>query len=113
GNGPVNTGISCAVKKIEITSNDNSIADQHGYIFMPQSGRWDRWDTSSPIKVFLKKDVIYQFNIKEDNFSINMSYLKQNSQYTSWPGGGDRACNYVNISKIIVRKVIDECEFDD
>ena len=113
GNGPVNTGISCAVKKIEITSNDHSIADQHGYIFMPQSGRWDRWDTSSPIKVFLKKDVIYQFNIKEDNFSINMSYLQQNSQYTSWPGGGDRACNYVNISKIIVRKVIDECEFDD
>ena len=55
GNGPVNTGISCAVKKIEITSEDKNIIDQHCYLFMPQSGRWDRWDTSSFGKVFLKK----------------------------------------------------------
>tara|TARA_B100000927_G_C16473890_1_gene472617 strand:+ start:1040 stop:3544 length:2505 start_codon:yes stop_codon:yes gene_type:complete len=113
GNGPVNTGISCAVKKIEITSEDKNIIDQHCYLFMPQSGRWDRWDTSSFGKVFLKKGVAYKIKIKEDKFSINMSYLEQNFKYTSWPGGGEQVCNYVNISKIILRKVIDEFRFHD
>jgi hypothetical protein len=80
---------------------------------MPQSGRWDRWDTSSFGKVFLKKGVVYKIKIKEDKFSINMSYLEQNFKYTSWPGGGEQVCNYVNISKIILRKVIDEFRFRD
>ena len=41
-----------------------------------------------------------------------MSYLEQNFKYTSWPGG-EQVCNYVNISKIILRKVIDEFRFRD
>lgn len=105
GNGPINTGITCAIKKLGISSNRKEF--DYGYLIMPQSGDWSRWDISSPVLIYLKKDLDYSFRIYEDNTSFNMSYLNKNSLYTSLPGGGDKVCNFVNISDVYINKVED------
>lgn len=96
--GPVNTGITCAVKKLELCRAGSDEVIASGYLVMPQSGDWKRWDLSSPIIANLAGGESYNIRIGEDGVSRNMSYLKNNERYTAWPGGGDSDCNYVNIS---------------
>ncbi len=43
GSGPITTGITCAVKKMEIRSADSGEVVSSGYLVMPQSGNWQRW----------------------------------------------------------------------
>ncbi len=100
GSGPVNTGITCAVKKIEVLESGSNSVAASGYLVMPQSGSWTRWDRSPPVIVQLAAGKKYTLRIREDVFSRNMSYLKQNARYTSWSGGGDGGYNYVNIAAI-------------
>lgn len=98
GLGPVNTGITCAIKKIEVLKSGSNEILTSGYIIMPQSGDWKRWDMSSPIAVQLSAGVEYSICLSEDEYSRNMSYLKNNERYTAWPGGGATGNNYVNIA---------------
>ncbi len=98
GSGPVNTGITCAVKKLELCRAGSDEVIASGYLVMPQSGNWKRWDLSSPIMAGLAAGESYTIRISEDDISCNMSYLKNNERYTAWPGGGDSDCNFVNIS---------------
>ena len=100
GAGPVNTGITCAVKKLEVLESGSDKVVASGYLVMPQSGRWDRWDRSSPVGVQLRAGKKYSLRIYEDEYSRNMSYLEKNERYTSWPGGGDDGYNYVNIAAV-------------
>lgn len=105
GSGPVNTGITCAVKKLDVLEYGSNAVVASGYLVMPQSGRRDRWDLSTPVSVQLIAGKKYTLRIWEDVYSRNMSYLKQNDRYTAWPGGGDSGYNYVNISAIHVEPV--------
>jgi hypothetical protein len=98
GAGPVNTGITCAVKKLELCRAGSDEVLFSGYLVMPQSGDWKRWDLSSPVLASLAADESYTIRISENDISRNMSYLKNNERYTAWPGGGDLDYNYVNIS---------------
>lgn len=98
GSGPINTGISCAVKKIEVLKSGSNEILAFGYCIMPQSGDWERWDMSSPIAANLSAGVEYAIRLCEDEHSRNMSYLKNNERYTAWPGGGTTGNNYVNIA---------------
>jgi hypothetical protein len=100
GAGPVNTGITCAVKKLEIRETDSGTIVGAGYLVMPQSGKWQRFDLSSAIRADLKVGKSYSMRIFEDEYSRNMSYLAHNKRYTSWPGGGDADYNFVNIASI-------------
>lgn len=100
GAGPVNTGITCAVKKLEIRETDSDTMVATGYLVMPQSGDWQRFDLSSPVRADLKAGKTYTMRISEDEYSRNMSYLAHNERYTSWAGGGDAAYNVVNIASI-------------
>ncbi len=100
GSGPVNTGITCAVKKLEIRKAGGKEALAFGYLVMPQSGDWKRWNMSSPTRVILSAGEEYTICIREDEYSRNMSYLKNNERYTSGPGGGERSYNYVNIAAL-------------
>lgn len=100
GSGPVNTGITCAVKKLEIRRAGAKQALASGYLVMPQSGDWNRWDMSSPVSVNLKAGEEYTITISQDEYSRNMSYLKNNERYTSGAGGGERSYNYVNIAAL-------------
>ena len=98
GAGPVNTGITCAVKKLEVRNAETEGIIASGYLIMPQSGDWKRWDMSSPVSMDLTAGKEYEICICEDEFCRNMSYLKNNERYTAWPGGGLEDYNYVNIS---------------
>ena len=43
GSGPVNTGITCAVKRLDVRELGSGTAVASGYLIMPQSGNWKRW----------------------------------------------------------------------
>jgi hypothetical protein len=100
GAGPVNTGITCAVKKLELHETDSETMVATGYLVMPQSGDWQRFDLSSVVRADLKAGKSYSIRVFEDEYSRNMSYLAQNQRYTSGAGGGDAAYNFVNIASI-------------
>ena len=104
GSGPVNTGITCAVKRLQMKNlqNNNVVAD--GYLMMPQLGTWDFWLESSII--FTQVDLIagqdYEIRIFGDDRSINMSSFDRTQNYTGADGNGGRTgvYNYVNIAGV-------------
>lgn len=98
GAGPVNTGITCAVKKLEVRNARSGEMVASGYLVMPHSGDWQRWDLSNAIAAELDQGELYSIGISEDPYSRNMSYLQSNQRYTGWPGGGERPSNHVNFS---------------
>ncbi len=100
GGGPVNTGITCAVKKLELREADSGTTVATGYLVMPQSGDWQRFDLSSVVRAELQAGKSYSIRILEDEYSRNMSYLAHNQRYTSWVGGGDTSYNFVNIASL-------------
>jgi hypothetical protein len=100
GMGPVNTGITCGVKKLEVLDAGSHAVVASGHLVMPQSGDWQRWDLSSPVVADLKAKNQYLIRISEDEYSRNMSYLKNNECYTAHPGGGGTGMNFVNIASL-------------
>ena len=101
GSGAVNTGITCAVKRLEVLEEDSGKVVASGYLVMPQSGDWNRWDLSSMIDASLNHEVSYRLRIFEDEYSRNMSYLQKNERYTGGGAGGGGQCyNYVNIASV-------------
>jgi len=107
GAGPVNTGITCAVKKIEVRKTGSGEIVAAGYLVMPQTGDWQRFDLSSVVRARLAAGESYSLRIFEDEYSRNMSYLEKNERYTSWPGGGTNAYNFVNIAAIRLWHIAD------
>lgn len=105
GMGPVNTGITCGVKRLELREAGSGKVVSAGYLIMPQSGDWKRWDISSPVLANLAAGKNYVISISEDAVSRDMSYLKKNEPYTAHPGGGPDDCNYVNIAQIELEKI--------
>ncbi len=99
GAGPVSTGVTCAVKKLEVRDAAGKPVAS-GYVIMPQSGDWKRWDLSSAVAADLDADTAYTLRVFEDEYSRNMSYLKNNDRYTANNGGGPNGYNYVNIASI-------------
>jgi len=100
GAGAVNTGITCAVKRLEIRETASGRIVGAGYLVMPQSGNWQRFDLSSIVPAELKAGKTYSLRIFEDEYSRNMSYLQHNKRYTAFAGGGDDAYNFVNIASV-------------
>jgi len=98
GAGPVNTGISCAVKRLEVRKASTAEVVASGYLVMPQSGNWDRWETTNVIPADLDMGEAYTLHLSEDAVSRNMSYLKSNERYTAANGGGESSYNFVNIA---------------
>ena len=107
GAGPVNTGITCAVKKMEVRKTGSGEIVAADYLVLPQSGDWQRFDLSSIVRAKLKAGENYSFRIFEDEYSRNMSYLEKNERYTSWPGGGTNSYNFVNIAAIRLWRIAD------
>lgn len=103
GSGPVNTGITCGVKRIDLLRAGSEEPVAGGYLIMPQSGDWRRWEMSSPVEVGLIAGVEYRLRLSEDEYSRNMSFFQSNERYTAWPGGGLSAYNFVNIASLRVQ----------
>jgi hypothetical protein len=102
GSGPIKTGITCAVKHLQMKSLQNEQIVASGYLVMPQLGTWDRWSESSVI--FTVVDLVagqnYEIKIFDDDQAINMSSFVHNENYTGGTGGRSGASNYVNIAQV-------------
>jgi hypothetical protein len=97
GAGPVNTGITCAVKHLEVREEPSGNIVFTSYPVFPQSGNWERHDLTVPAQVSLEKTKRYRFRLHEDEWSRNMSYLSHNTRYTANRGGGGQSSHFVDI----------------
>ncbi len=102
GSGPINTGITCAVKHLQMKNLQNNQIVADGYLMMPHLGTWDRWLASSVIftEVDLVDEQDYEIKIFGDERAINMSSFTHNENYTGGNGGKTGAYNYVNIAQV-------------
>lgn len=100
GAGPISTGITCAVKKIEVSDAQTGEMLTTDIVMLPQLGSWPVWTESSIAKVNLSASKTYNVKIYEDFDIINMSYFNHFKIYTGGLGGGDNSFNYVNISAV-------------
>ncbi|TAG10640.1 MAG: hypothetical protein EAZ42_02940 [Verrucomicrobia bacterium] len=97
GHGPINTGISCGIKRLDVLNGANGSVISTHVIVMPQSGDWKRRDLTTPIRMQLDSNISYQFRIRADEWTRNMSALSHNERYTAFPGGGKMANHYVDL----------------
>ena len=102
GAGAINTGITCAVKHLQMRNLPNNQLVADGYLIMPQLGTWERWLESSVI--FTQVDLVagqdYEIKIFGDEQAINMSSFAHNASYTGGNGGTTGVYNYVNIAQV-------------
>ena len=100
GAGPVSTGITCAIKRIQVFEATQGKRIGGGYLTMPQLGSWDRWADSSFVAVELEQAQRYRIIIDEDDLAYNMSSLSHFERYTGGLGGKLGAFNRVNIAEL-------------
>jgi hypothetical protein len=53
GAGPINTGITCAVKRVTVEDTGTGQVVASGVILMPHLGRWDTWGNSTFVRADL------------------------------------------------------------
>ena len=100
GNGrPVDTGITCGVKRVEVRDNSDDSLAGAGIAMMPHlgAGDWDRWDYSSFVPVTLEGGASYRIEVSDEP---NMSYFDHFAIYTGGDGGGADVLNRVNVSGV-------------
>lgn len=95
GAGPVNTGITCGVKRFEVLDGENVI--HKSYAVFPQSGDWERHDLTVPVELHLDAERSYRFRLTEGPGVGNMSYLEHNADYTAHRGGGAEPSHFIDI----------------
>ncbi|MCZ8049073.1 MAG: hypothetical protein GPI90_04480 [Microcystis aeruginosa K13-05] len=104
GAGPINTGVTCAVKRLQIKDSETDTIVADSYLVMPQLGNWDRWLESSLIltKVDLSAGHSYTIKIFSDEQAVNMSSFAHYKNYTgnNGIGGVSGSYNYVNIAAV-------------
>lgn len=104
GAGPINTGVTCAVKRMQMKDSETDTIVADSYLVMPQLGNWNRWLESSLIltKVDLSVGHSYTIKIFSDEQAINMSSFAHYQNYTgnNGIGGVSGSYNYVNIAAI-------------
>jgi len=100
GSGPINTGITCAVKRLDVLVERSGELIHSAYIVMPQSGSWDKYALSNALLVDLGEETDYHLRLLEDPVSRNMSYLASNEKYTARAGGGEACYNFVNLAGV-------------
>jgi hypothetical protein len=105
GAGPVNSGITCAVKKLEIVETGSGAVAASGYLVMPHQENWNKFELSSVVRANLEAGKNYSLRVSEDEYSRNMSYLATNQLYTANNGGGEEPYNFVNIAGVHLLRV--------
>jgi hypothetical protein len=103
GAGPVSTGITCAVKRLDVVAHGTDASVGGGYLVMPHLGDWDRWADGNLVPVDLVAGTTYRLVISSDDaHAVNMSVRAHFASYTGGLGGQAGAFNRVNISQVKV-----------
>lgn len=99
GAGPINTGITCGVKRIDVIDTTTQEAVGAGYLVMPHLGDWGRWAESNFVAVQLNESNTYEIRISGEGRAQNMSILDHFDAYTGGLGG-EQPFNDVNITEL-------------
>ncbi|RCW84539.1 hypothetical protein [Phyllobacterium bourgognense] len=99
--GPVNTGVTAAVKKMDVAGAGKTL--NSGIVVMPHLDSWDTWGESTVVPVKLEAGT--EYTIKLSDF-YNMSYLASNATYND-RGGKEGILNRANITELILRRMAD------
>jgi glycogen debranching enzyme len=99
GAGPINTGITCGVKRVDVYDAVSNDWVGGGYLMMPHLGTWTEWRNSSLVPVELVANRSYRIVLSNDERSVNMSSFKHFETY-SGDTGGSIPFNRVNISEL-------------
>jgi hypothetical protein len=105
GAGDISTGITCAVKRVEVIDQATSAVVGSGLLVMPHLGSWDRWAGSTFVRVDLQAGHSYDVVLSHDDQSLNMSDLEHNALYGG-TGGAAGAFHHVNISTLKVLSLV-------
>ena len=80
------TGITCAIKRIEV-ADENGTVRHAAHIVFPHTGGSDEFRWSSPVSLELE-DGRYRVRFSDDEIGLNMSYFEKNTRLTRFRGGG-------------------------
>lgn len=97
GAGDTSTGITCAVKAVEVWDGGTLVGS--GQVAMPHAGTWDAWRDSTLLPVSLEAGKSYTIVIREDAHSGNMSDFEHFTLYGGMGGLGGRF-NDVNVAEV-------------
>lgn len=102
GAGPINTGITCGVKRIVVEDTATGATVAEGTLVMPHLGSWDRWEDSSFVHATLEAGHTYRVVIRGDDEMVNMSSFAHFEHYTGGLGGASGTFDRVNIADLKV-----------
>lgn len=97
GAGPYSTGITCAVKRVEVFDGNTLVAAS--YLMMPHLESWTNWLESSLMEVDLAAGTTYTIVISEDAHAVNMSERSHFDIYGGM-GGTSGRFNRVNVAEV-------------
>lgn len=101
GAGSINTGITCAVKRIVVVDATSGAEVGDGLVMMPHLGTWSRWADSSFVRVSLEAGRSVRFVIRgDDDRAVNMSSFAHFEAYTGGTGGSSGTFNRVNVAEL-------------
>ncbi len=100
GAGSINTGITCAVKRVVVQDATTGAEVGDGIVVMPHLGTWSRWADSSFARVRLEAGRAYRFVIRSDDRAVNMSSFAHFEAYTGGTGGRSGTFNRVNVAEL-------------
>lgn len=100
GAGPINTGITCGVKRVTIEEQPSGKVVGEGYMLMPQRGDWASFGESSFIRANLTSGKTYKVHLAHDLRSTNMSSFEHFAAYTGGLGGKDGTFFKVDVRSI-------------
>ncbi len=103
--GPVDSGITCGIKRILVEDVGTGEIVSDGALVMPHLGTWDRWGDSSLVPVDLVAGRTYRFEIGGDDDTVNMSVFQHFADYTAGAGGRDGAFFRVNIAELRILRM--------
>jgi hypothetical protein len=99
GAGPVNTGITCAVKLLRIEDTQGGAVVAKGYLVMPHRGSWSTWGDSTFVRANLVAGKTYRMVLTDDEFGVNMSSFLHFSSYGGMGGAGG-VFDRVNVAEL-------------
>jgi hypothetical protein len=102
GAGPINTGITCGIKRVVVEDTASGATIAEGTLVMPHLGSWDRWVGSSFVRATLEAGHTYRIVIRGDDEMVNMSSFAHFARYTGGLGGESGAFDRVNIADLKV-----------
>ncbi len=99
GAGPVDTGISCGIKRVRVENASTNTVVAEGAIVMPQLGDWDRWADSTFVRANLVGGTTYRITLDTTDTVRNMSAYSHFQTYAG-TGGASGEFSRVNISEV-------------